>query len=66
MGFAVSDVKKNPSSLYGHRVFGIEELKSYNRDSLVVVAANNRHHAQIMENLEKHGFENILCLDINV
>lgn len=66
VGFAVSDIKKNPSSLFGHHVYGIEQLKAYNKNSLVVVAANKRHHVQIKENLEKYGFEKILCLDIKI
>lgn len=66
LGFAVSDGEKNPKTLYGHPVFAIEHLKAYNKISLVVIASNKRHHAQIKKNLEKYGFENILCLDIKI
>lgn len=66
MGFAVSDLAKNPRSLFGHHVFELSQLIMYSKEALVVVAANRRHHNQIGENLKKNGFNKIIYLDINI
>lgn len=66
LGFAVSDIKKNPTSLFGHPVYEIKELQDFRQKALIVVAANRKYHDEIRAILEKYGFVKTIFLNVKI
>ncbi len=66
MGFAVTSHENNPSSLFGHRVFEIGELKEFNKEVLVVIGADKKYNESIKGTLADFGFDDCLFLDMDI
>lgn len=60
--FAVSDPLGNPKQLEGKAVIGLEELKHYVKDCLVIIATDAKHHNQIITMIENAGFHQYLLI----
>ncbi|OOM79961.1 glycosyltransferase family A protein [Clostridium sp. BL-8] len=58
--FAVTDASKNPSNIYDIPVRNINEITSYNENSLVLIATFTNHHQEIRNKLEELQFKNVL------
>ena len=62
--FAVTDTQTDEKYVNGIRVVGIDELRCYNKSSLVVIAVTIPEFFDDMYvTLKKMGFENIIALD---
>lgn len=66
IGFAVTDSRHNPKSLFGHHVYEIGELKEFRKEILVVIAANKKYNKSIEQTLDNFGFDDRLFLDIDL
>lgn len=59
-GFAVSNKEGNPKYIMGTKVYGIEELTEFRKDSMVLVAISYKHQKSIIEKLNELGFEKVI------
>lgn len=66
LGFAVSNREDKNLALYGHHVYEISELISYSQEALVLIAANKKYNDEIIELLEKIGFDNYIKLNVEI
>lgn len=66
VGVAVSDYNNNPKVLYGHRVYIIEDLENYAKNTCVLIAVKKKYHEEIIKKIKKYGFETYVCLDVAV
>lgn len=66
VGFAVTKRKEAQMSMYGHHIYEIQELKEYKDDAIVLIAANKIYNQEIQGILEKHGFYDYICLDVEI
>lgn len=66
-GIIVSQYKGQRQIYMGHRVFRVDDkgLAPKKKDSVVVVAAHNRHNNAIYEKCMENGFENVIFLNID-
>ncbi len=64
LGIAVSEIQDNPKCLYGHHIYGIEELIKYNRNSIIIVTANNKYRDEIESKLKHNGFYRYIFLEV--
>lgn len=66
LGFAVTRRKSGKTNLFGHHIYEIQELSKYKATSIVLVAANRKYNEEILEILEKYGFEHYIFLNIEI
>lgn len=66
VGFAVTKRKEAQMSMYGHHIYEIQELKEYKDDAIVLIAANKIYNQEIQSILEKHGFCDYVCLNVEI
>jgi FlaA1/EpsC-like NDP-sugar epimerase len=59
-GFAVSDKTGNPNYIMGTKVYGIEELLEYRKDSTVLIGVSSKHQKSIREKLNELQFEKVI------
>lgn len=59
----VSKKENNPTSLMGHRIYGIHELTEYKENGIVVLAVSKRYSEKMKSLLYDYGYQNIV--DIN-
>ncbi|MDE6845117.1 MAG: glycosyltransferase [Lachnospiraceae bacterium] len=65
-GFAVTKRNEAQRSMYGHHIYEIQELKAYKDDAIVLIAANKIYNQEIEGILEKHGFRDYVCLNVEI
>lgn len=65
-GVVVSDKTKNPKAVYGHRVYGLEEIRNFEKEMLVVVTTIERYHETIRKSLNELGFYNTIFLKVKM
>ena len=65
-GFIVSSLEGNPKSVYGHHVYSIDQIEDFDRNMLIIVAANKRYHKDIEDALKGRGFQNRLFLNVAI
>lgn len=66
VGFAVTKRKEGQMNLYGHHIYEIQELKGYKDDAIVLIAANKIYNQEIRGILEKYGFCDYICLNVEI
>lgn len=65
-GFAVTKRKDAKTSMYGHHIYEIQELKKYKDDAIVLIAANKIYNQEIQDTLEKNEFRDYICLNVEI
>lgn len=66
LGFAVTRREKDRTSVFGHHIYEIEELLSYNNNSIVLVAANKKFNHEIQGTLDQYGFKDYIFLHVEI
>ncbi len=61
-GFLVSDISKNPATLFGHAVITVDMLPEQTQQVLVPVIAADRTYKEIFEHLVSHRICNVYFL----
>lgn len=59
-GFAVSDKMGNPEHVMGAKVYSIEELVEFRKNSIVLVAVSHKYQKDIINKLNELGFEHVM------
>lgn len=66
VGFAVTERKAGQKSVYGHHVYEIKELISYNKKAAVLIGANKKYNEEIQVILEHYGFDDYIFLNVEI
>lgn len=66
IGIAVTELKNNPRSLFGHHVYEIADLQNYKDEALVIVGANKKYNRKIEQTLKAYGFSDYIFANVNI
>ncbi len=64
IGFAVTDLKDNPSTLEDRPVKAIEDYAEYANDCLVLIAIPRKHHGEVLDHAAKQGFRHFESISL--
>lgn len=64
--FAVSRAGPLEASIFGKRIFGIEDLTQYRKTACVLVATRTAYHSEILQTLRELEFAHVFVLEIGI